>query len=53
MIHLEHFIFNPFQTNTYLVWDDNGFCAVIDPGYNDAERNKIVAFIQSKNLTPV
>ena len=53
MIHLEHFIFNPFQTNTYLVWDDKGNCAVVDPGYNDAEKDEIVAFIQSKNLKPV
>jgi len=53
MIHLEQFIFNPFQTNCTLVWDDNGCCAVVDPGYKDAEREKIVALIQSKNLTPV
>ena len=53
MIHLEHFIFNPFQTNTFLVWDDKGFCAIVDPGYQDAEKAEIVAFIESKKLTPV
>ncbi len=53
MIHIEQFIFNPFQENCSLVWDDDGHCAVVDPGYIDAERNDIVAFIEAKNLKPV
>lgn len=53
MIHIEQFILNTFQVNCFIVWDDNGFCAVIDPGYTDAETDKIVAFIESKTLTPV
>ena len=53
MIHLKHFIFNPLQTNCYLVWDDKGFCAIVDPSYIDAEKEQIVAFISSKKLTPV
>ena len=52
MIQLKQFIFNPFQTNCFLVWDDNGLCAVVDPGYKDAEKEQIVAFIKSRNLTP-
>jgi ribonuclease BN (tRNA processing enzyme) len=35
------------------VWDDDGHCAVVDPGYIDAERNEIVALIERKNLKPV
>jgi glyoxylase-like metal-dependent hydrolase (beta-lactamase superfamily II) len=53
MIHIEQFIFNPFQENCSLVWDDDGHCAVVDPGYIDAERNDIVALIERKNLKPV
>ena len=53
MIHIEQFIVNPFQENCSLVWDNDGHCAVVDPGYVDAERNDIVAFIEAKNLKPV
>ena len=53
MIHIEQFIFNPFQENCSLVWDGDGHCAVVDPGYIDAERNEIVALIERKNLKPV
>ena len=53
MIHTEHFIFNALQTRCSLVWDDKGFCAIIDPSYKDAERETIVAFIEANKLTPV
>ena len=53
MVHIEQFIFNPFQENCSIVWDNDGRCAVVDPGYIDAERNEIVAFIEAKNLKPV
>jgi glyoxylase-like metal-dependent hydrolase (beta-lactamase superfamily II) len=35
------------------VWDDKGFCAIVDPSYKDAEKETIVAFIESHKLTPV
>ena len=53
MVHIEQFIFNPFQENCSIVWDDDALCAVVDPGYIDAERNEIVALIERKNLKPV
>ena len=53
MIHIQQFIFNPFGENCSLVWDDNGRCAIIDPGYEDAEKEQLVAFIESKGLVPV
>ena len=53
MIHIQHFIFNAFQTNCAIVWDDNGCCAIVDPGYTDAEKESIVAFMDSKGLVPV
>ena len=53
MVHIEQFIFNPFQENCSIVWDNDALCAVVDPGYIDAERNEIVALIERKNLKPV
>ena len=53
MIHTEYFIFNALQTRCSVVWDDKGFCAIVDPSYKDAERKEIVAFIESKKLSPI
>ena len=52
MIHIKHIISNPFQENCSIVWDNSGKCAIIDPGYTDAEREQIVALIETKKLTP-
>lgn len=52
MIHIQHFTFNQLQTNCALIWDDNGICAIVDPGYIDAEKEQIVACIRSNGLTP-
>ncbi len=52
-MHLHSFTFNPFQENTYLVWDDEKKCAIIDPGCYDAfERQELVEFIETMGLTP-
>jgi hydroxyacylglutathione hydrolase len=52
-MHLHSFTFNPFQENTYLVWDDEKKCAIIDPGCYDAfERQEMVEFIETMGLTP-
>lgn len=53
MITLQRFIFNPFQQNTYLLYTDTKECAIVDPGcYTQEERDELVAFIESKGLTP-
>jgi hydroxyacylglutathione hydrolase len=45
---------NPFQENTYIVYDETGECAIIDPGMdNAAEQNAVVNFIKDNNLKPV
>ncbi|MBD1395282.1 MBL fold metallo-hydrolase [Mucilaginibacter glaciei] len=52
MIH--SFVNNPYQENTYLLYDDTLECAIIDPGmYTAAEQNAVVNFIKNKNLKPV
>jgi glyoxylase-like metal-dependent hydrolase (beta-lactamase superfamily II) len=53
MIHIEHFTFNSFQTNCFLAWDENGKCAIVDPGcHSDEEIAQLAGFIESKGLEP-
>lgn len=54
MIHIQCFVFNPFQENTYILFDETKECVIIDPGCNnDSEKKKLVDFIEEKNLKPV
>jgi hydroxyacylglutathione hydrolase len=54
MFKVEVFTNNPYQENTYLVYDtETGDCAIIDPGmYSAAEQNAVVNFIKTNNLKP-
>lgn len=53
MIHIEHFTFNAFQERTLILWDNDGICAFVDPGFSTAaERDKMTGFITGKNLKP-
>lgn len=48
------FTFNPFQENTYIVFDETKECAIIDPGCFEAhERIELDKFIQDNELKPV
>lgn len=54
MIQIASFTFNPFQENTYVLYDETKECVIIDPGcYDDAERKKLTDFIAAKELKPV
>jgi len=54
MATVQSFVNNPYQENTYLLFDETGECAIIDPGmYTAAEQNAVVAFIRANNLKPV
>ena len=54
MIKVKSFIFNPFQENTYLLYDDTRECVIIDPGCsNTNEQNALLSFVDAENLTPV
>jgi glyoxylase-like metal-dependent hydrolase (beta-lactamase superfamily II) len=45
--------FNPFQENTYIVYDDTKACVIIDPGCNSAaEQAKLVQEINRLGLRP-
>ena len=53
-MNLKKFTFNPFQENTYLIWDEEKNCAIIDPGCSDEhEREELVDFIEAEGLKPV
>ncbi|MEO6289454.1 MAG: MBL fold metallo-hydrolase [Ginsengibacter sp.] len=46
MITVKGFTFNPLQENTYLLFNDQGFCVIIDPGcYSSTERRELQDFI--------
>ncbi|HRI01934.1 MAG TPA: MBL fold metallo-hydrolase [Saprospiraceae bacterium] len=50
-MQIKQFIFNPFQENTYLLWDDALNTVVIDPGCREAhERKQLHDFIKQKGL---
>ncbi len=54
MIHIEHFTFNSFQTNSFILWDESGKCAIADPGCSsEAELSRLTGFIADKGLEPV
>lgn len=51
MLHIKSFTFNPFQENTYLVYDDKRTAALIDPGCHTAEeRSELEDFVTSNHL---
>ncbi len=54
MIELQSFVNNPYQENTYILFDDSKDCVIIDPGmYTASEQNAVVRFISSEKLNPV
>ena len=54
MIHIKDFTFNAFQTRCSVVWDENKFCAFVDPGCSSTEEtSSLVDFIASHGLKPV
>lgn len=54
MLHIKSFTFNPFQENTYLLFDETGEATLIDPGcYEVVEQLEVLDFISEKNLKVV
>jgi hydroxyacylglutathione hydrolase len=51
MISIQSFVFNAFQENTFVLYDDTKDCVVIDPGcYDEAERSELADFIAQREL---
>ncbi|TAL58607.1 MAG: MBL fold metallo-hydrolase [Bacteroidetes bacterium] len=54
MIQIQAFTFNPFDENTYILYDDTKECVIIDPGCsNNSEQKELVQFIADEGLKPV
>ncbi len=50
-IIVKEFVFNPFQENTYLVYDNSGEAIIIDPGHSrKGEREKLSGYISANGL---
>lgn len=53
MIHIKSFVCNPYQENTYLLYDDTGVAVIIDPGmYGPHEEQRFGDFIHAEGLRP-
>ena len=53
MFQIKTFTFNPVQENTYILYNENNDCIIIDPGcYFDSEKEELTAFIKNHKLEP-
>ncbi len=53
MLEVRSFTFNPFQENTYLIYNEEKQCLVVDPGcYFGDERKELKEFIKKYALVP-
>lgn len=53
MIHIKTFVCNPYQENTYVLYDHTGACAIVDAGmYGQHEEEEVKNFITSNDLKP-
>ncbi len=51
MMTVRSFVFNPFQENTYILFDETRECVVIDPGcFEESEKKELSDFIESQKL---
>ena len=51
MLKLKSFTFNPFQENSYLLYDDTKNAVIVDPGmYNRPEQEEFIDFLDSNGL---
>lgn len=53
MFQIKVFTFNPVQENTYLLYNEQKECIIIDPGcYFDDEKDKLKSFVNLNKLHP-
>ncbi len=53
MIKIKYFVFNDFQENTFVLFDESNRCIIIDPGcFMNQEKTELEDFLQSNNLVP-
>lgn len=53
MITISAFTFNPFQENTFVLYDETNACVIIDAGcYTNHEKAQLSSFIAKNKLNP-
>jgi glyoxylase-like metal-dependent hydrolase (beta-lactamase superfamily II) len=53
MLQIEKFVFNPFQLNAYVLYDETRECVLIDPAVSsEAEMQQLEQFIHNNQLIP-
>lgn len=51
MIQIKSFVFNPFQENTYILYDETREAIIIDPGcFEKYEEKKLTDFVEKEQL---
>lgn len=51
MLKVEVFVFNPFQENTIVLYDETKACVILDPGcYEGDEKKELTDFIRAQEL---
>ncbi len=51
MIQIKTFVFNPFQENTYLIYDETKEAVIFDPGcHANQEEEQLVSFLEENEL---
>jgi glyoxylase-like metal-dependent hydrolase (beta-lactamase superfamily II) len=54
MIRIQKFVFNSFQVNTYILYDETAECIIVDAANSDDKENReINDFIEKNKLKPV
>ncbi len=54
MLKVKSFVFNPFQVNAYIIYDDTGDCILIDPACNSINEFRMLeGFLSSNKLKAV
>ena len=54
MLHVKAFTFSPVQENTYILYNDQKQCCIIDPGcYFPAEKKELKDFVEQNSLQPL
>lgn len=53
MLYIQSFVFNDFQENTYVIYNDEKQCWIVDPGmYETAELHLFFSYIEENELVP-
>ena len=54
MLNVRIFTFNPFEENTYVLYNEQNLCCIIDPGcYFPVERDVLKTFLEKTGLKPI